>query len=217
MSSSDDVTVFLTTWRSTLATELEMNQSGLLGKWRPHMAQAIPSDFPDIDIIRLYVDPLSSLHSGVNVAVPACAPDVVHLARFVEDNFVWGNLLRILKSFSTSVFPGLALCELVDAAKEMDLGLQPHSITMTGKVFGLRQSSGASSGHALEIHALLLMDCVMIKEIEAGLVGKVKPRQKTTESTETWLDWELPRLRAWLPLAILRCVVPEKISSFQCA
>ena len=72
----------------------------------------MPLDFPDIDLINLYLNPVTSRHERCNDTVTYIAgqgPDLVRLAQFAEEHFVWGDLAGILKRFSTCVFPGLAL------------------------------------------------------------------------------------------------------------
>jgi holliday junction resolvase YEN1 len=139
-SSSTAIAAFLATWRATLVEELRTNRSGFLHKCLPVIAKAVPLDFPDLHIINLYLSPLTSqsrLHQGAVAIIAQQGPDLVRLARFVEDHFTWGDLAGILKRFSTCVFPGLALQELLAAAHDMDLGLQPKLITMVGKIHGL--------------------------------------------------------------------------------
>jgi hypothetical protein len=212
ITTSDDTAAFLAKWREALVRELGTNQSGFLHKRCPHVAQSVPSGFPDIDLIKLYLDPLTSrnaAHTAV-IATPERRADVVRLAKFAEDNFVWGDFTGILKHFSTTVFPGLALRELVHAAQEGDVGLTPKPIVMMGKVHGLRHPSGSSSLHAPEIRTSLLVDHAMVDKIRKGLVGK--RGRAEVEITENWLKDALPRLRVWLPLAVVEYVAPKQLS-----
>jgi hypothetical protein len=75
-------------------------------------------NFPNLTFINLYLNPEMSEHEQYNRAVVIIAeqgPNLVHLAQFVEEHFVWGDLAGILKWFSTCVFPCLALQELLGA------------------------------------------------------------------------------------------------------
>ena len=55
-----EVPAFLAAWRRGVASELRTNCSGMLDKCRPRLAQSIPSDFPDINVINLYLTPITS-------------------------------------------------------------------------------------------------------------------------------------------------------------
>ena len=110
--STMDVTAFLAVWCETLVSELQTNQSGSLHKCLPVLAASVPPNFPDLESINLYLNPVTSeheQHKGANVIIAEQGPDLVYLAWFIEEHFVWGDLAGILKRFSTCVFPGLAL------------------------------------------------------------------------------------------------------------
>ena len=124
--STTDVSVFLAVWCQTLIHELRTNQSGSLHKCLPVLATLVPLDFPDLISINLYLNPVTSEHKRYKGAVAIFTergPDLVRLAQFSEEHFVWGDLAGILKRFSTCVFPGLALQELLGAARDIDRGL----------------------------------------------------------------------------------------------
>ena len=206
------VPAFLAAWRRSIASELRTNSSGMLDKCRPHLAQSIPPDFPNMDVISLYLTPVTSQHQpqGVVEMVSQRGPDVVRLARFAEDNFLWGDLDGILRHFSTTVFPGLALYELIQAACRIDRGLPPGPVVMTGEVRGFRQPSQSTKGRAPKIRMLLLVDAGMIDLIDKGLDGKLNT-VNTPRIVSQWMKKTLPRLRVWLPLAIVDFVVPEQL------
>ena len=110
--STTDVSVFLAAWCQTLIHELRTNQSGSLHTCLPVLAASVPLDFPDLISINLYLNPVTSEHKQYKGAVAIFTeqgPDLVRLAQFAEEHFVWGDLAGILKRFSTCVFPGLAL------------------------------------------------------------------------------------------------------------
>jgi hypothetical protein len=210
---SEEIPVFLAAWRRELASELRTNHSGFLEKCHPRLAQSMPPDFPDLGLINCYLAPVTSQYhqSKENtILVSQSAPDVVRLARFAEDNFLWGDTIGILKNFSSSIFPGLALYELIQAARAIDLGLQPKPIAMIGEVHGLRQPSGSNIGHAPEVRASLLVDPVMVNMINNGLAGKLNT-VRTAHMVSQWTKNVLPCLRVWLPLAVVSLVSPEKV------
>jgi hypothetical protein len=131
---------FLAVWRLKLVDELQTNQRWLLEKCLPSLAQSVPLDFPDIKFINLYLNPVTSECEHCKGAIAMIMeqdPDLVRLAQFAEEHFLWGDLAGILKRFSTCVFPGLALRELLSAACDIDLGLELKLLLMVGKVHGL--------------------------------------------------------------------------------
>jgi hypothetical protein len=168
-----------------------------------------------MELICFYLTPVTSQQSKERtIVVSHNPPDVVGLACFVEDNFLWGDLNRILKNFSTSVFPGLALYELIQAACVIDLGLQHKLITMMGEVHGLRQPSGSNVGHAPEVRTSLLVDHAMVSMIDRGLAGTLN-MVKTPNLVDRCMKNMLPRLHVWLPLAVVGLVSLENVSPEQ--
>ena len=213
--STIDVSAFLVVWRESLIHELQTNQSGSLHKRLPVLAASVPPDFPDLEIINLYLNPVTSEHERHKGAVAIIAeqgPDLVRLAQFVEEHFVWGDFDGILKRFSSCVFPGLALRELLSAVRDMDRGMQPKPPSMIGKIHGQRQPSKASAHRAREVRASLVVSRSAIDSIRDGLAGKWDISM-TTIVVSKWLDNALSRLRLWIPLAIYSFVLPVKLSS----
>jgi hypothetical protein len=215
--STTDVAAFLVVWRKTLIHELQTNQSGSLHKRLPVLAASVPLDFPDLNLVNLYLNPVTSEHEQHKGAVAIIAeqgPDLVCLAQFVEEHFVWGDFAGILKRFSSCVFPGLALRELLSAARDIDCGIRPKPLSMIGKIHGQRKPSKASAHRTLEVRASLVVSCRTIDAIRDGLVGKWdNPLITSPIVVSKWLDNDLPRLRLWIPLAIHSFVLPIKLSS----
>jgi hypothetical protein len=159
--SPADATVFLAVWRLKLVDKLQTNRRLLLEKRLPSLANSVPLDFPDIKFINLYLNPVTSEREhckGAIATIMEQGPDLVCLAQFAEEHFLWEDLTGILKQFSTCVFLGLALRELLSAACDIDLGLELKPLLMVGKVHGLRQPSKVSAGHAPEVRASLVVD-----------------------------------------------------------
>ena len=213
--STTDVAAFLVVWREMLIHELQTNQSGSLHKCLPVLAASVPLDFPDLKFINRYLNPVTSEHEQHKGAVAIIAeqgPDLVRLAQFVKEHFVWGDSAGILKRFSSCVFPGLALQELLSAVRDIDRGIQPKPPSMIGKMLGQRQPSKASADRALEVRASLVVSRSTIDAICDGLVGKWDTSE-TTLVVSKWLDNALPQLRLWIPLTIYSFVLPIKLSS----
>ena len=210
-----DVASFLALWRKTLIHELQTNQSGFLHKCLPVLAASMPLDFPDLNLINLYLNPVTSRLERCKETVATIAeqsPDLIRLAQFVEEHFVWGDLAGILKRFSTCVFPGLALRELLDAAHDLDRGQQPKPLAMIGKTHGQRQPSKASAHRALEVRASLVVSRSTIDAIRDGLAGKWNTPM-TSIIVSKWIENTLPRLRVWIPVAVHSFVLPMQLLS----
>ena len=175
-----------------------------LHKCLPVLAASVPLDFPDLISINLYLNQVTSEHKQYKGAVAIFTergPDLVHLAQFAEEHFVWGDLAGILKRFSTCVFPGLALRELLGAAHDIDHSLQLKPLSMIGKIHGQRQTSKTSTHCALEVRASLVVSHSTINAIRDGLMGKWDT-PTTTIIVSKWLDNALPRLQVWIPLVV---------------
>jgi hypothetical protein len=99
-------------------------------KCLPKLANLVPADFPDMDILQLYLAPCTTDYT-THPAVfgPVCGVDFVSLALFCEWNFAWADAGGILRYLTSYVFPGHAVRQLMKAAVAMDSGLVPdHSI-----------------------------------------------------------------------------------------
>ena len=210
--STTDMAAFLVGWRKTLIHELQTNQSGSLHKRLPILAASVPLNFPDLKFINLYLNPVTSEHEQHKRAAVAIiaerGPDLVRLAQFAEEHFVWGDFAGIMKRFFSCVFPGLALRELLSAARDIDRGIHPKLPLMIGKIHGQRQSSNSSAHRALEVRASLVVSRSTIDAIHDGLMD-------TTSNVvfSKWLDSALPRLRLWIPHVIHSFVLPINLSS----
>lgn len=117
---------FCRNWAIYFRRELEHNTSGILLQRYTRLASDFPSDFPDPSVLNLYVNPLISTHGSIP-SFTWLVPDVGKLASLAEDNFVWGHLSGILTHFADTVFPGLALRELIGAALQKDHQPNPFS------------------------------------------------------------------------------------------
>jgi hypothetical protein len=212
-TTTEEASVFLAGWRKMLVDEIQTNRSGLLHMHCPQIADVVPPNFPELKYINLYLNPLTSTHKQGGEAVAAITvqdPSLALLARFVEDHFLYKDIVSILTRFSTGIFPGLALQELLSMRCEMDLGLQAGTLVMVGKVHGMRKPSGASAGHAQEVHTSLVVPHGVIEAIDNAMVVKWLTPEVATLA-ERWMDTKLPHLRAWLPYDVLNLVAPIQL------
>jgi Holliday junction resolvase YEN1 len=210
-NAADDLPSFLDAWRESLRNELRTNTSGYLLSLHPALAENIPSDFPDINVLSLYMDPVTS--EGTHTAptdISFKQPQLAALATFAERNFVWGTTLGVLTHFAASVFPGLALRELLDAASAADGGQTVNSAScpLLGHIVGVRENQATC--YLPEVRVVLTPDQSLSTQICSGIhAAYIKPA-----SVDTWLKVDYQKLRAWLPRAIVEHVVPDLLVAF---
>ncbi|TFK37652.1 hypothetical protein BDQ12DRAFT_705822 [Crucibulum laeve] len=109
----DKLSQFLSTWRHELRHELRTNAQGHIGRKNPSLANAIPEDFPDINILQSYVTPITSESLGKesnNLKLTwSKEPDLAKLAATCEFYFEWGYKEAIIKRFRTVIWPSAVL------------------------------------------------------------------------------------------------------------
>jgi holliday junction resolvase YEN1 len=69
--SRHDLPVFLVNWREKLSNQLIYDPNGLIGRKNPSLAKRIPESFPDINVLQLYANPITSWTIGDG-------PDISH-------------------------------------------------------------------------------------------------------------------------------------------
>ncbi|KAF9456140.1 hypothetical protein BDZ94DRAFT_1327184 [Collybia nuda] len=95
----------LDTWGDNICDEL--HKSSL--KCQQDFANSIPADFPDINIVNLYLNPAVHQHDIHQPAVSGNSSSISLLAIFAEENFVWGDMAGILEHFTNDILPGLVM------------------------------------------------------------------------------------------------------------
>lgn len=196
---------FLAEWRLKLITELRTNASGCLKHKFPSLANSVPFDFPELATINLYLHPSTSEHDNVQhpSLVPIQGLDLARLSRFTESHFIWGEPAGIFRHFATSVFPGLAMRQLMSAAISSDLGLSHRPCSILDTVINLRRESQSSEPHVPEVRVNLIISTQILNAIFDGRrTGAVVDRA------------DLPRCRAWLPVAVIELVQPELLMAY---
>jgi Holliday junction resolvase YEN1 len=122
---------FLVTWRHELCHELRTNSRGEIGRKQPALSNAIPEDFPDIDILFSYVRPITSESMGResnNLKLTwAKEPDLGKLAGLCEFYFEWGYKESIIKRFRTVMWHSMTLRILRRAVLNLDARAEPST------------------------------------------------------------------------------------------
>ncbi|KAJ6493890.1 hypothetical protein C8R47DRAFT_1318801 [Mycena vitilis] len=209
--SREESVLFLATWRHALRTELETNISGHLPHQCKQLAANIPADFPDLDVINLYRHPVVSKTIAPPLAF--CPPRLDILARFAEDHFGWGNSLGILTHFADQLFAGLVIRELAYSALASDgliAALPPPSLIKS--IVGQRQHK--STGHLAELRLTLDLDPTVLTSALQAIAGRHDPAQGVQAAITAWLAKDLPKVRVWVPRAMVEYVYPGMVLDY---
>ncbi|EED81098.1 predicted protein, partial [Postia placenta Mad-698-R] len=104
---------FLDIWRNNLRTELRTNSQGHIGRKNPSLAKSIPDDFPNMEVLLSYTNPVTTEAKGVkskNLTINwEKEPDLGKIAELCELYFEWGVKEIIIKRFRTVLWPAAVL------------------------------------------------------------------------------------------------------------
>lgn len=124
---------FLQSWRKAVRTMLETDPEKILGSRHPAVAAKLDDTFPNPDIIRLYVLPLTS---GVgklqDIVSEQSLPNLTELTRLCETYFSWANQGSILAKFSNGVFPAILTTRLRDEISRRETSLHTRKVINAG-------------------------------------------------------------------------------------
>lgn len=104
--SRDELPTFLADWRARIREELRTNSRGMLDKRMLKMSREWPEDFPDLDVLYLYTNPVTS-KTDASARKSHIPPewkkecDFGQIARVCEQYFEWGFEEAIIKRFRT--------------------------------------------------------------------------------------------------------------------
>ncbi|KAJ7831147.1 hypothetical protein B0H14DRAFT_2805527 [Mycena olivaceomarginata] len=122
--SRDDLVLGWTTWIAASPSPWVFARAGLgkqLISGLEGQSHAGLNDFPDLEVINLYLHPIVVEHTSTRplIYVP---PRLDVLARFAEDHFGWGDSVGILAHFADHLFAGLVVRDLL----RLMLDPRPH-------------------------------------------------------------------------------------------
>jgi Holliday junction resolvase YEN1 len=103
---------FLVTWRQELCDELRTNSSGHIGRKNPALAKSVTEDFPDIDVLLSYTNPITSESEGKAHKIKFIWDrplDLGRIAHICELYFEWGVRSVIIKRFRSVIWPAAVL------------------------------------------------------------------------------------------------------------
>jgi len=106
-------------WRQRVTDELRTNSRGFL----PHRksAASLPANFPKLDILEKYVNPVCSQSRSSSLALrDKDELDLRRVAQLCEEYFEWGYRTRVIERFRTLMWPPVVIHILRRAALEVD-------------------------------------------------------------------------------------------------
>ncbi|KAJ7692276.1 hypothetical protein B0H17DRAFT_833546, partial [Mycena rosella] len=104
----------LAAWRNGIRTELQTNSSGFLARCHPKLAEDIPNSFPDMCVVDLYINSLTSwspqfLGNPPDVALWVPREPVIHeISTFCREHLGWNTPDVLNKRFFSVLWPGVA-------------------------------------------------------------------------------------------------------------
>jgi Holliday junction resolvase YEN1 len=119
----EDLQEYLIAWKRDLAEELRNNSRGILGRRYGSLSKAIPEEFPNIDILMSYANPVTSETEGKTHRIKATWErplDLGRIANICELYFEWGVRDVIIKRFRTVIWPAAVPRFLREAVLEKD-------------------------------------------------------------------------------------------------
>ncbi|KAJ7222436.1 PIN domain-like protein [Mycena pura] len=207
--------IFLQIWQQSLRSELMTNASGRLPHKSRRLALQIPQNFPDLDVINLYLRPLVSGAIPDLVALSYQPPCLDLLAHFAEDHFIWGNHIGILDHFVDHIFGGLVIRELVQQALILD-GFHPPvtSSSLIKQIVGERRAE--CTGGLAELRLVVDLEPGILVEALKTLSGRRNPRH-AADAVDTWISKTLPKVRVWAPKSMVEHVYRALVLDYVCA
>jgi Holliday junction resolvase YEN1 len=120
----EDLQEYLVAWKKDLGEELRTDSRGILGRRYTSLSKAIPEEFPDVDILMSYSNPITSETEGKVHKIKATWErplDLGRIANICELYFEWGVRHVIIKRFRTMIWPAAVLRFLRESVLEKDM------------------------------------------------------------------------------------------------
>ena len=107
---------FLCGWRNELRTLLAFEPQHILGQRYPSLANNVTDNFPSVDVILQYAQPLTSWTMDQmpnTVSWQRHQPNLTEIAALCEKYFSWGSSGEIVSCFKNTLWPGIAIQHLL--------------------------------------------------------------------------------------------------------
>ena len=189
--SREGLQEYLISWKVDLVEELRNNSRGMLGRRCISLSKAIPEEFPDIDILMSYANPVTSETEGKVHKIKATWErplDLGRIANICELYFEWGVRDVIIKRFRTVIWPAAVFRFLREAVLEKDAqkaGRPPLPATTH-----LSQNEPPSSSPATSTAASLSNLRIGGSSICQDLILKIRST-RNHDSTDGLLEYRL--------------------------
>ncbi|KAF8199328.1 PIN domain-like protein [Mycena galopus ATCC 62051] len=213
--SRTDALHFLKAWRESLCSELRTNVSGHLPHRCPQLAASIPANFPDLEVINLYLHPIVTEHAPGRRLI-LNPPHLNILARFAENHFGWGDSLGILAHFAEYLFAGLLVRDLVQRALATDRLSPPVNIPSMIKSI-VRERHHKSTGYLAELRLIFDIDPRVLRSALRAITGQRDPMHGTEAAVAAWIATDLPKVRVWVPKSMVEHIYPDVVLDYICA
>jgi hypothetical protein len=151
--TDEQLPAFLDRWREDLCTELRTNASGYLGRKCVALAKSVPDDFPDLQVLRSYTNPITTeseaKRKGTRPKIIGWGlePNIGKIAGICELYFEWGVKEIIIKRFRTVLWPSVVLRILRKIVLDQD-----RAEVRSAKTF-LAEEEVASTSLLVKIHS----------------------------------------------------------------
>ncbi|KAJ7629828.1 PIN domain-like protein, partial [Mycena rosella] len=124
----------LAAWRNGIRTELQTNSSGFLTRCHPKLAEDIPNSFPDMCVVDLYINPLTSwspqfLGNPPDVLLWVPREPVIHeISTFCREHLGWNTPDVLNKRFVSVLWPGVAF-RMISSVRPLHALISPYLLT----------------------------------------------------------------------------------------
>lgn len=196
-------------WRLAVYEELQNNSSQYLTSRHPKLAASVPANFPDLNVVRLYLEPAA--HSSRPPLFPQTLRSVnaAAIVALASTSFQWGkHAVDTLERFERFVFPALSLRELIRDINLADAGSQQNGkCRMITAV--VREREASETCFLAEARATLTIPPGLIKSICEHL-----PDWPLHDSALAALEEPSTQYRAWLPRELVNHARPDLLEAF---
>ncbi|KAG0707209.1 hypothetical protein DFH29DRAFT_995272 [Suillus ampliporus] len=206
--SREELEKWLVTWRNDVREELRTNKSGV-GSKKPALAKKIPDDFPDVDILLSYTNPITSETEGkpTREITWEKEPDIGKIAGLCELYFEWGVKDVIVKRFRTVLWPSAVQRILRRGVMEKD-EKRRKGLPMSPQKGNTRARNTLKDDYETPIEVDAALDDTE-GEDEDEDCGKQKGRgKKPPPDPES-------HLRIWMPASMVETVELELVEAFE--
>lgn len=100
---------FLSRWRESIKQELSLNSRGFLPHRQPALASCISDQFPDLHVLQLYLNPLTSNPDTIQKEWLIKQPLLRNLAEICSERFEWSDEQILKKRFKNGIWEGVLL------------------------------------------------------------------------------------------------------------